>query len=193
MHIAILGTIVFDTLAVNPDNKKATYLDVETVKKLEDMFGFKEPRQTIFQKIVDLHSDISNLTPGQLLIRDLKFVNNVPVPGLPMLVETFSKLPAVEESLRKFGNKHKADIIVLIGIEAKPNVRRDVGVFSVNRDAKLKNTILEELKSHQDFKFEEFSNEIKDLVVLRQNNIEKSRKQIIPIIKNFVDVKMSQI
>ncbi|XP_044763805.1 exopolyphosphatase PRUNE1 [Coccinella septempunctata] len=185
-------TIVFDTLAVLPENKKATPLDIEMAKKLEDTFGFTEPRLTLFKKIVDLHSDVSKLTPDQLLIRDLKFVGNIPIPGLPMLVETFSKLPDVDRSLTKLGNNKAADFIILIGIEAKPDVKRDVGIFFIKDDAKIKDLLLNEFKRHEDFKFVESSSKVPNLIILRQNNIEKSRKQIMPIVRSIVENKLEE-
>ncbi|XP_045467165.1 exopolyphosphatase PRUNE1 isoform X1 [Harmonia axyridis] len=185
-------TIVFDTLAVLPENKKATALDIATVKTLEDKFSFMESKVTLFQKIVDLHADISKLTLDQLLIRDLKFVNNIPIAGLPMLVETFSKLPGADLSLKQMGIKKKTSFIVLVGIEAKPDVKRDIGIFLVKDDAKLMKLIVDNFKSHEDFKFVEISSEMSNLTILKHNNIEKSRKQIMPIVKDFLDTTLSQ-
>lgn len=185
-------TIVFDTLAVLPENKKATALDIATVKTLEDKFSFMESKVTLFQKIVDLHADISKLTLDQLLIRDLKFVNNIPIAGLPMLVETFSKLPGADLSLKQMGIKKKTSFIVLVGIEAKPDVKRDIGIFLVKDDAKLMKLIVDNFKSHEDFKFVEIFSEMSNLTILKHNNIEKSRKQIMPIVKDFLDTTLSQ-
>jgi inorganic pyrophosphatase/exopolyphosphatase len=44
-------------------------------------------RAKLFEELLAARSDVSNLTPSQLLIKDMKVASGIPVPGLPMLVE----------------------------------------------------------------------------------------------------------
>jgi hypothetical protein len=46
-------------------------------------------REKLFQELLAARSDISNLTPSQLLVKDMKIASGIPVPGLPMLVEVY--------------------------------------------------------------------------------------------------------
>ncbi|KAK9869472.1 hypothetical protein WA026_003227 [Henosepilachna vigintioctopunctata] len=180
-------TIIFDTLAVLPENKKATPLDIEMVTKLEKKFGFQESRLSVFKKIVDLHADTSTLTVKQILIRDLKFVNNIPIPALPMLVETFLKLPDVEQNLNEMSIKNNAPFIVLVGIESNPDIKRDIALFVVKSNINLKKLLAQEFKNNSGFNFQEMSSGFENVILLRQLNIENTRKQILPIVQQFVE------
>jgi hypothetical protein len=44
-------------------------------------------REELFQELLAARSDVSNLTPSQLLEKDMKIASSIPVPGLPMLVQ----------------------------------------------------------------------------------------------------------
>jgi hypothetical protein len=44
-------------------------------------------REKLFEELVAARSDVSQLTPSQLLVKDMKMASGVPVPGLPVLVE----------------------------------------------------------------------------------------------------------
>jgi hypothetical protein len=44
-------------------------------------------REKLFEELLAARSDVSSLTPSQLLVKDMKIASGIPVPGLPMLVE----------------------------------------------------------------------------------------------------------
>jgi hypothetical protein len=44
-------------------------------------------REKLFEELVAARSDVSHLSPSQLLVKDMKTAAGVPVSGLPLLVE----------------------------------------------------------------------------------------------------------
>jgi hypothetical protein len=44
-------------------------------------------REKLFGELLAARSDVSSLTPSQLLVKDMKIASGIPVPGLPVLVE----------------------------------------------------------------------------------------------------------
>ncbi|KAI4469415.1 bnip - related [Holotrichia oblita] len=69
---------------------KVKPLDVEMSEKLEQFLQIPNPDHGgLFNKLWAEHNNVSHLTPRQLLIKDVKFVENVLIPGLPMLVKDF--------------------------------------------------------------------------------------------------------
>jgi hypothetical protein len=44
-------------------------------------------REKLFEELSAARSDVSRLTPSQLLVKDMKMASGVPVSGLPILVE----------------------------------------------------------------------------------------------------------
>lgn len=133
------------------------------------------------------HTDVSHLTSKQLLSRDLKVVENIAVPGLPMLVANFLKLEGSVEAITSFVLEQKFDAAILIGLEAKESVQRDVAVYYNNQNKELLKYLLEELKTgkfagNMTLGLKEVDVEINNIVYFVQTNIKATRKQIMPLI-----------
>lgn len=189
----VTAAIVYDTQALSFESGRAKELDHSVAGKLENKFSFSDDRKTLFDKLWKAHNDVSHLTPKQILMKDLKIVDNIPVPGLPMLVEDFLKLKESYDTLTSFSEEHNASLVVVIGLDASIGIRRDVAIFSKNEGNKLSDVLLGLLLDSQkhkgyDFGFREVQTDYKDIKCLRQENVKLSRKQIIPIIKDAVGV-----
>ncbi|XP_018576374.1 exopolyphosphatase PRUNE1 [Anoplophora glabripennis] len=184
----IYETIIYDTIALRPENGRAKELDVSIAKKLEDKFCFKEGRGIIYNKLWAAHNDVSHLSPRQILLKDLKIVENIPVPGLPMLVQNFFKITDAYNAVENMADEYEVSLVILIGLDASEEVKRDVAIFWRDDGIELKNMLLttltnsEELKGYN-FCFQEINTGCTNVVCLRQNNVKLSRKQIIPLIK----------
>ncbi|CAG9858914.1 unnamed protein product [Phyllotreta striolata] len=189
----IYAAIVFDTQALSPKSGRAKELDHYIVGKLEEKFQFSDDRKTLFDILWKAHNDISQLTPRQILIKDLKIVGNVAVPGLPMLVEDFLKLDKSYQQLKSFAEEFEAPVLVLVGLDAaEGNIKRDLAVLFKNESNDVKEKLLEMLINSQkykgyDFQFKEVPCNYEDIKCYRQENVSLSRKQVIPIIKDFVN------
>lgn len=172
-----------------PENGKAKELDIKIADEIEKLYHFKEDKKTVYEKLWKAHNDVSHLTPRQLLFKDLKIIENIPVPGLPMLVADFLKLENAYQATKNFVEEHNTSLAVLIGLDATADVRRDVAIFFKEDSKPLKENLLNKLKNSEElkgynFSFSEVPTKYGDIICLRQHNIKLSRKQIIPILKD---------
>lgn len=192
MLLPFLDTIIYDTIALKPEHGRVRPLDIEIAKKLERKFDLPEDHQQLFDYLWKVHANVENLTSSQILVRDLKTVDGIPLPGLPTLVDTFLKRPDSLKAIIDFALKMKANIIVLIGLEAEDVVKRDVAVFFKDKNDVLLNLILGELKNGEfgngeTLQLQEIKVDIENLVYFQQKNVKATRKKIIPLVKTAVE------
>ena len=88
MVVNFLGAILIDTCNFSKEADRATLLDYEIIEKLEILGKIDaKDRSEIFKIILDSKSDIKDLSAKDLLIKDLKVINGIPLPGFPTLVK----------------------------------------------------------------------------------------------------------
>lgn len=165
-------------------------MDIDMAEKLQRDFELPLDKKAIYDKLWEVQSDISQFAPEQLLMRDMKLVETVPVPGFPMLVENFLKLPGALDSVVSFAKKYNTEIVVLIGLEAKDTVKRDVAIFCSNSDNKLRKKIIQffiEDPRGVNLHFKNVSLDYENYSYFLQQNIKGTRKQIIPLIKDAIN------
>lgn len=97
------------------------------------------------------------------------------------------------ESLQKFGDEQKCDMLVLMGLKEleSGDVRRDIGLM-VLRDSDVGKQIQNEvcITNREYLQLEEKCSDIFGSVqglLFEQKNIRASRKQIMPIIQTVLD------
>lgn len=90
----IPGPMLIDTANFSKEAGKATPLDQEMMAKLELRINSSRVadsssngRNELYRALQNAKSDVSQLTADDLLIKDLKVVNGIPIPGLPILVK----------------------------------------------------------------------------------------------------------
>lgn len=182
------GPILIDTCNFSAEAARATPLDFEVTEALERAGKLEESRKEDFEAILAAKTDVSGLTADDLLIRDLKVADGIPIVGLPMLVQTFVKTENVPEAIRGFARSRESRAVVLIGLDASSGkVARDVAVFSLEGDS-LGNKIVRELTSSRQpdlelSKVHSVRKEGCELTVYRQGNLRVTRKQILPIVQ----------
>lgn len=66
---------------------RATAIDIDVLNTLEQLGGLTSDRTETFNKLMKAKIDISELTLEELMIKDLKVVNNIPLVGFCLLVE----------------------------------------------------------------------------------------------------------
>jgi len=88
------GTIILDTVNLSPEARRGTPKDIKLVMELEEyllkMMGNKAPnRNDTFNALVKARSDISQLTPEQILRKDCKLLKTpeitIAIPAVPLL------------------------------------------------------------------------------------------------------------
>lgn len=75
-----------DTCNFSREADRATPTDFEVIQSLEEVGSLDTERDVVYREILSAKTDISGLTPGDLMIKDLKVVNGVPIVGFPILV-----------------------------------------------------------------------------------------------------------
>lgn len=187
-----LDTIIYDTIALKPEHGRVKPLDIEIAQKLGRKFDLPKDHERLFNYLWKIHTNVENLTSAQILVRDLKIVDGIPLPGLPTLVDTFLKRPDFYTALTEFAFKKRANIVVLVGLEAGDVVKRDVAVFFKDRDNVLLNLIVGELINGrfgdgETLQLEEVKVDVENLVYFQQKNVKATRKKIIPLVKAAVE------
>ena len=87
LTIIFTGPILVDTCNFSREADRATPIDYEVIQSLEEVGSLDTERDVVYRDILSAKTDISGLTPSDLMIKDLKVVNGVPIAGLPMLVQ----------------------------------------------------------------------------------------------------------
>jgi exopolyphosphatase len=195
----LYGPIVLDTINFAKDADKVRELDFEMASVIEGILEIDDisaTRKTIYEELVAARADVSSLDSLQILSKDLKIISNsnstyrVAFPGV--LVFEYIQMKNAEENVRKFAQREKIDVVMLMGMKPKGNtIERHLGVININSDkTKLYNDILEAVKN--------MNNPALNLILQKdlnfmngeffiQENIKASRKQILPVIKELLE------
>lgn len=184
---------MFDTIGFKPEAGKATALDFEVAEKLEQYLDVQDNRLSLFNEIWDAHNDVSQLTTKQLLFKDLKVVNSVCIPGLPMMVEKYLQIEDAFQAMNEFIQEKQCSVLILMGLEAKESVTRDLALYSTQTDSVLLEKLIENLVNMEILALNEIDLGNPQIKYFKQTNSKPSRKQILPVIKTTVDNFASSI
>ncbi|XP_036148175.1 exopolyphosphatase PRUNE1 isoform X2 [Monomorium pharaonis] len=191
------GPILIDTYNMSDEAGRATTIDVDVLKALEQLGRLTSDRIETFKKIMHAKTDISELTLEELMIKDLKITNGIPLVGFSFLVENFLNRKNAKEVIEKFADERNCNVVVLIGQDVnRENVSRDIAIFSTLRNS-LANDIIHMLaESTQPSLNLELIKEIREekysLYLYKQGNVKVTRKQILPIIQKTVLLHRSE-
>ncbi|EFA00136.2 exopolyphosphatase PRUNE1 [Tribolium castaneum] len=179
----LYATIIYDTIGLDKESGKTFEDDLQVAHYLENILKPTETRKELFNVLWKIHNDTSSLTSQDLLYRDLKVVKGVPIPGLPMLVEQYLSREDADSAIAAFASEFKTSSVVLIGIDASGDVKRDIAVFST--DSTFKKTLISILNdSKHDLRLTETSVKSKNIVCFGQGNIKLTRKFILPLVND---------
>ncbi|XP_072761001.1 exopolyphosphatase PRUNE1-like [Anoplolepis gracilipes] len=182
------GPILIDTYNLAVEAGRTTATDIDILNTLEQLGGLTSNRTETFNKLMNAKTNISDLSNEELMIKDLKITNGIPLVGFSLLVENFLMRENAKETVEKFGNDRNYDVIVLIGQNvSSEHVSRDIAIFSTLSN-QLANEIIQTLiSSTQPYLNLEFVKEIQEekykLCLYRQGNVKVTRKQLLPIIQ----------
>ncbi|ETN63451.1 PRUNE protein [Anopheles darlingi] len=196
------GAIVLDTVNFSKEADKAKQLDHEVAEFIEknvknigpqDTFAYRE---SLFKSLVAARSDISQLNAYQLLFKDLKILNQngriVSLPGFPMAVQEYLKLSECSQHVNQFACSTQSNVVLLLGMKVLPDgsVRRDIGIIPID-DKPLAEKIISALLEDNatSFGLERIETDFANgAAFFQQHNLKASRKQLIPIVKNVLDI-----
>lgn len=109
-------------------------------------------------------------------------MHGIPIPGLPLLVEDYLKRPDADGAVSIFAKENNTTTVVLIGIDASKDVKRDIAIYSTN--PKIANSLINILKNNPDLSLDAVSVPNKNFTCFRQGNIKLTRKYILPLINS---------
>ncbi|XP_076248242.1 exopolyphosphatase PRUNE1-like isoform X3 [Calliopsis andreniformis] len=187
------GPILIDTSNFSKEADRATPIDVEIVETLEKVGKLDLDRNKAFNEIIKAKTDISHLTPDDLLIKDLKVTGGVPIVGLPMLVKNFLELrDDILKTIRNFAESRNTTIVILIGMEVDlQRVARDVAIFSLTSGQVLKEKLIEALMMSKEPSLDLTLTKVIheedgscSVAHYTQGNLRVTRKQLLPIVQD---------
>ncbi|XP_059054957.1 exopolyphosphatase PRUNE1 [Achroia grisella] len=185
------STIILDTVNLSKPYNKATPKDVEIILFLENIIKPRDSesdRKSKLERLTKARSDVSGLTAAELLRKDLKIAGDVLIPTFPILVQEFLQRPDVLDALSAILSQRDCNLAVLIGIDLKGEMKRDMAVYSAdNTRATRLSKFLQEWTSPAFNLSTPISNT--DCIYFIQSNLSATRKQYIPAIHEFLNVK----
>lgn len=188
----LMGPIILDTINFSPEADKARPLDHQVLARMEAILEIHDLayRQLLFDDLAAARSDVSSLDSYQILFKDMKTVGNNPivaVPGYPIRVQEYIRMPAVNENLMRFANELNCDVVVLMGQKLLEGgkILRDLAIVNV-KNLQLFAQCKAALEGSCEFQFEQVDTFMGG-PVYEQKNIKLSRKQILPILNKLVN------
>ncbi|XP_044270023.1 exopolyphosphatase PRUNE1 [Tribolium madens] len=179
----LYATIIYDTIGLDKEYGKTFEDDLKAAQYLENILKPTQARKELFNVLWKIHNDTSTLSTQDLLYRDLKVVKGIPIPGLPILVEEYLNRGDADGAIAAFASDFKTSNVVLIGIDASEDVKRDIAIFST--DSIFKKTLIIILSdSKHELQLTEIPVKNKNVVCFRQGNIKLTRKFILPLVND---------
>uniref|UniRef100_A0A6B2L8I8 DHHA2 domain-containing protein n=1 Tax=Arcella intermedia TaxID=1963864 RepID=A0A6B2L8I8_9EUKA len=199
---ALLGTILLDSINLNPAMGKTTPKDISMVNSLKSILEEHSPlltNQQIFQSLSDAKNDISALSSLELLSKDYKEWNVGPLKygfsSVLLSVSSWLERGDLVESLSKFSTQNGLELLVVMLAYTDTNkiFKREVILFEMEEKAgkkldvhlKMQKEVLD-LVVMEEKKVQEIESASNHIWFYYQNNIKSSRKQLQPIVHNFL-------
>ncbi len=193
-------TILTDTINLSEAAKKTTPEDVEILTKIEVILETTtlEPRDSVFNQICDAKTDISQLTFGDLLRKDLKVfdVNNSFKVAVPSAMLTFEELAQrgdsneIKDDLGKFCSRYDADLVVIMGVSIRESdlVARDLFIYDNKASGNKCENLCRGLVKDQNLGLEEHMiNNLDFGTHFKQGNLTFNRKKVWPIVQEILN------
>ncbi|XP_041983891.1 exopolyphosphatase PRUNE1 [Aricia agestis] len=182
------GVILLDTVNFSKKLNKATPTDVNNVDAIERILepeDIERERRSKVEGLVRARSDVSALSAAQLIKKDLKILQDILVPTFPILVEEFLQRPAAIQAVQAALSTYNCTMAVLLGIDLKSQLRRDGAILSP-ADPARGNQLLELFQNWCDPQLVLQRGARPDCLYFTIMNLSASRKQIIPILNEFL-------
>ncbi|XP_026464366.1 exopolyphosphatase PRUNE1-like [Ctenocephalides felis] len=188
------ATILLDTVNFSKSADRARELDVKIIERLETVLNVSpedllEYRSKIFNDLTKARTDISKLTPIQILHKDMKKLGQIPISGMPILIEKYLEIAGSHEAILEMCELNSTDIIILMGMQIDGTmVTRDLGIYSRNYAEEI-NEIICTLKNNKnpDLLLQEKNSRLNGLTLFSQGNTKATRKHIYPILKKIME------
>lgn len=192
----LYAPIVLDTINFNPIKTKP--LDIQVADKINHLLNATDAdRKLLFRSLQKAQFFIDSLTAEDLLVRDLKIVTDingkfkVPIVSMPMLADEYTDMANVRESIDAFHTHHNCFLIIILGRQyVNDELTRDFYVLNCDKKSnelfdKLVQRLIDEPMFHINGVVS--GQDVGCLTKAGTLPVNISRKQILPIVQEFVD------
>ncbi|KAI8785484.1 protein prune, partial [Biomphalaria glabrata] len=190
----LLGTILCDTGNMSTSDNLATHVDHEVLVKLKSFLPPSISATSIYDEIKSFKFDLSSLTVSEMLHKDLKVLKGsqivVAMSTITMNMQAILQRPEFSHDAADFCQTLPADVLIIMAfVSGDAGIQhRWIAVYSTNRVYKeqLIDVLLSSTNPHLDLEPLTLSYEISNLTVFIQNNLQASRKQVLPLVSSFL-------
>ena len=183
----LLGTILLDTVNLDPKAERATPRDQQIVDTLLQLTGADQ--QKLFDKLQQEKFSVSALDSADLLRKDYKEwtlgPKQVGIASVLLPIEAWLKKdPALSESLAQFAQAHSLDVLIAMNAYTNPAFTRELAVYCP--DQELRTRLLGFLKGSE-LQLKPIGSSATDpaTALFAQGNLAYSRKKLQPLLAEF--------
>lgn len=192
----LYGTIILDTVNLNPAAKRVTPKDVEVATQLARLM---RPPPTssheVFQELTAAKANVSHLTCDQLLRKDVKVAVEgglcVGVASVPLRVMEVLALSEGGRYLAEHSAARGYQALLLLGITiAQETVTRDLALYCP--DENFRSQVAKALEEGEGGVLQltrQACEEVESCVAFHQGNSGASRKVVLPMLKAWLAVR----
>ena len=183
----LMGTILLDTVNLDPEAGRVTAADKAVVEKLASLTG-REP-QALFDKLQFEKFNVSSLGSYDLLRKDYKEWQMGPVKcGISSVLLSVEQWRQKDRDLirafSRYAKERELDLLLAMNAFTTPTFTRELGVYA--RDSELRPKVIDFLEgSSLDLESLDGSGAENALVFYRQKNLGMSRKKLQPLLSDF--------
>ncbi|KAL0858484.1 hypothetical protein ABMA27_012352 [Loxostege sticticalis] len=187
------STIILDTVNFSQDLKKATPHDEDIILFLETLLkpgDYEAERKSKLDRLSQAKSDVSSLTPAQLLKKDVKIFGSVLVPSFPILVQEFLRKPGAQQALSEALAKRECSVALLLGMDYKEGMKRDTAVYSTQTERADRLSAFIEQWTSPPLQLSPLAPPSEAAChYYKQLNLTATRKQYIPVLNEYLNDK----
>ncbi|KAG6464674.1 exopolyphosphatase PRUNE1 [Manduca sexta] len=185
------SSIILDTVNFSKEVNKATPHDEEMILFLESLLKTEDCesfRKTQLDRLVAARSDVSRLSPAQLLRKDVKILKDVLVPSFPILVKDFLQRPGALDAVTEALGKRGCSLALLLGMDLEGGLRRDMAVYCPD-DSTKGHKLTKFLQEWTSPSLKLLSEATSNCDYNQQLNLSASRKQYMPALNEFLNTQ----
>lgn len=195
MAYLLLGTILLDTINLDPRAGRSTHKDIEIVKQLQDKYPVD--LDELYTALSQAKFDVAGLSTRDLLRKDYKALpkhnNETPAVGISALSglsmgEFFSRDRVQDDILVYCQTAALLDVLVVMFVHFpdgyKEPPQRQIAVCGPCED--LRTNIARYLQASVELQLIEYSECPQDCFLYDQGNITATRKVVFPLVNDFL-------
>ena len=200
--ILLLSAILLDTGNLQAEGR-VTEKDRAVAEELQNLLPKSLERQAHFKKLFTDRFDISKLNTLQVLKKDFKLAQvcdkySLGFSSVTSLLTDFVKRVNFSQDISDFYHEQKLDALLLLGIYV-PNAessdkQRQILIYQPHSECSnippdFAESLANVLESNEELQCVRESDEVEGVewVLLNQGNVAMSRKQVLPIVTQFVN------